>query len=126
MMFFKYIFYRIYEFYKNGGFLKYSEPKVPPELQGIVIITFTQFFNILSIFRIFHIQINEYVMAILILSILFINNFYFNNSKRISDIENKWKNENKKSKDIKGIIIFIYCILSCIIAISLCFIIDPL
>ncbi len=111
MYFFDYFFYRV------SSLVKRSKIEVKhPEASGGPIVTLFQMFNLMALGVYLHIliSIELYIQLYLYIGIpLFIINWiFFFNRKTLNKFRKKWGNENKKSKQIKGVIIVAYMLLS--------------
>lgn len=106
-----YLFYRIYSFYK-------TKKDSNPILMGCTVITMTIYLNLLSIIIISgsvlkrDYRLSKIVIFIfLFLGVLLLTKRYFN-KELLQLIENKFRIEDKEARRRKGIVIFLYIIIS--------------
>jgi len=109
---FAYLYYRIHSTYK------YKWNNSIPSVYAICLVSLLQFFNFscLLFFCFFvvetHLNINKLFGAAIVAGLLGINYYRYQVNSDFGKHEEKWKNEMKQKKTIKGVLIIIYIIFS--------------
>lgn len=106
---FDYMFYRIAALYKKCG-------ENDAEIPATTIVTLFQSANILFVIPfLVNIKLNNWLSIIVYISICSFNGFYSFSSKKRIEFYEKWKDENKFIKRIRGISIIFYIIISTVL-----------
>lgn len=106
---FDYMFYRIATLYKKCG-------ENDAEIPATTIVTLFQSANILFVIPfLVNIKLNNWLAIIVYISICSFNGFYSFSSKKRIEFYEKWKDENKFIKRIRGISIIFYIIISTVL-----------
>ena len=114
-----YLYYRIYSTYK------YKWNNGVPGVYAICGISILQFFNLSCLlFLAFfvadtHLSINRLYGAALVAGLMIFNYYRFHVYSNFGMFEEKWKNETKRLKTMKGTLIIIYIVLSVLLFILL-------
>lgn len=117
IMFFDYVYYRVCKAY-------YHTRDSSPRIAGLCVISVVCFFNLLSLFCLYSIFIREdiYINKLWAipagLTIIILNGIRYN-KLHYGILERKWKEDAKKTYFMKGVIAFLYIILSLVIGIGL-------
>ena len=113
MIFFDYIYYRVYSLYRD----KWHEED--PKLYAVGIVSLMQEFNLGAILflLIYHLEIKiERIYIFLFYIILFVFNMLWYSKLRIyNNLSKKWNSEAKNKKTIRGILILLYILLSILV-----------
>lgn len=111
MKLFNYIFYRICSFYQ-----KKELDKTNPEIYASALISMMQLsvlMFLLSITNLFKLHNKKEFMLFFVpfIVVMIINGLFVFTKKRYKEIEKQWKQENRKNRYIKGILIVFWIIL---------------
>lgn len=104
---YSYIFYRITAFYQKNGF------ECEVVYAGKLMYLFHGI-NVATIFPFLHIELN-YWLIIVVLALLSYWDVSFYSVDRYQNCCEKWKNESKTTKTIRGILVISYMILSIVL-----------
>lgn len=108
MFFFNYIFYRISNIYLKTGIETTS-----PELGGGAVVSLFQGFNLASLFFfLFSIKITPILWGVIWVPLFVFNWILFFNAKKLKKAKLKWELEQKTKRQIKGVVIIVYFIIS--------------
>jgi polyferredoxin len=104
MYLFDYIFYRISRIY-----LKTKIENVYPELGGGAVTSLFQGFNIITIlYFLFSIKMTPDLWVYLWIPLVILNWIFFFNRKNLKKYHQKWDEEEKSKRKIKGLLIIVY------------------
>jgi signal transduction histidine kinase len=115
IVFFDYIFYRVFSFYKE----EWSNDM--PGFNAVLILSLMQSFNVISVLlayllivqkNIMSIEVNKYHFMIIGFLILFFNVWRYLSGKRYNTLVEIWKNEDVIAMKRKGMFVLGYMILS--------------
>jgi hypothetical protein len=115
IVFFDYIFYRVFSFYKE----EWSNDM--PGFNAVLILSLMQSFNVIPVLlayllivqkNIMSIEVNKYHFMIIGFLILFFNVWRYLSGKRYNTLVEIWKNEDVIAMKRKGMFVLGYMILS--------------
>lgn len=107
MIIFDYMYYKVCYVYK-----KYRLLDKEIELVSCNIVSFfitSNLYSILYISNVIEVKNHVYSFALYVILFIINTNFFFNEKKLVL-LEEKWKDEKRVIKNIKSILIWIYCI----------------
>lgn len=108
MYFFDYIFYRTSRIYIKTGIETRS-----PEIFASGVVTLFQCFNIFALlYLLFSVKTVPYSWVYIGLPLLILNWIFLFNRKNLKKYQKRWDGEKKRERQIKGILIIIYLIIS--------------
>lgn len=108
MMMFSYIFYRI-----SGIYLNTKIETGNPELGGGAVVSLFQGFNIITLlYFLFSIKMTPYLWVFLWVPLIIFNWIFFFNVKTLKKCQQKWDEETKNKRQIRGVLIIVYLIVS--------------
>ena len=121
MKVFDYIFYRFHNL-----FLKIPRKSYTADIQALCTVSTLQFFIFLIFMFLFSyirkddlFPSNKYVFGGILVLLLVLNYMRYLRYSRIIELSEKWKNESKEQKLIRGIFIMIYVLLSIVLTVGL-------
>ncbi len=108
MYLFDYIFYRISEIYIKTGIETHRL-----DIFASGVVTLFQGFNLFTLlYFLFSIKIIPELYAYLLIPLMILNWIFLFNRKNLKKYQQRWDGEEKKKRQIKGVLIVVYLIAS--------------